>query len=882
MSVFSSFSPPVPSAPPAPAVGAAPIPPPPADAAILRLGTLNVGLGFLRKLPRILSRFSALALDAVALQELGDPALLSTNLSPYLLVYAGGPSNHEAGVGLLLSRALAQRAHNYRRSPTGRLVAAVLELAPGQQTLLACAYMPSGLDHHALDSPQHTLAHELYHTLVGWSAGMDHVILMGDLNETLSRWDRLPLPAAPLRAVAPTPISCLGQQGFVDAYRCSHPSSQHSPGFTHSVPGARPSHSRIDYIWCKGFVASSLLRIHIDTALRALSHHRLLWLEVELSQPPPPSCSTPLLQMRLPNLRAATKDQLDAFVLRLQKDLLLELDELRVASCSDQPSKLDWLASRLTTQVRRSAFASLPITGAAAYKSSDMLQLQRRRRDLTRLLHVSSALCPRGLAHARVSMRCGPLTRSPEWTQLYRRCVEHHAICWSVDPFHGAHLYAWVSETRQLLRDTRSAMRGELRRMQRARRPLSEANPAALVHRMMKSDALPAELLSVLDPHGSLTSSAEELETVMVDHFRAVFALPEEAAAPLEPAPAMLLSKDGVEPRWYDSLLVDVKEEELLETLKDAPLVSSPGQDEVSTGLWKVALLGSAELRALVAALFCGCLRTSSFPSGWKSSVIVPLLKDEQKARSMSNVRPISLQSCLGKLFNKVLAHRLGAIFANHPILNPAQRGFILGGSITKCIDELFDAWEWSRAGKHELYTLFYDIKQAYDSVQASVLTRAMQRIRMPDAFVQLVQQSLTGLSSCVRTAYGFTTPFAVERSLRQGDPLAPLLFVILMDALHDGLERNPFTGERHGLQLHFRDGLSVGIPSLGYADDTTVLANTLEDLRVQNEWVHYFMAFNSLRLNHAKCELVGGSYDGNGLAATCRGCRSGRNRHCD
>jgi hypothetical protein len=65
------------------------------------------------------------------------------------------------------------------------------------------------------------------------------------------------------------------------------------------------------------------------------------------------------------------------------------------------------------------------------------------------------------------------------------------------------------------------------------------------------------------------------------------------------------------------------------------------------------------------------------------------------------------------------------------------------------------------------------------------------------------------------------------------------------MDALHDGLECNPFTGQQHGLVLRLLDGVRVPLPSLGYADDTTVLAETLDDLRVQNEWVHYFMAFN-------------------------------------
>jgi len=70
------------------------------------------------------------------------------------------------------------------------------------------------------------------------------------------------------------------------------------------------------------------------------------------------------------------------------------------------------------------------------------------------------------------------------------------------------------------------------------------------------------------------------------------------------------------------------------------------------------------------------------------------LLVKDAKVRSMSNVRPISVQSCLGRIFNKILAHRLSGIFARHPILHPSQRGFVHGGSIAKSIDELLDAWD--------------------------------------------------------------------------------------------------------------------------------------------------------------------------------------------
>src|SRR5680860_1335649 len=237
------------AAPPAPPLAVPPPAPVPATAPALCMGTLNVGLGFMRKLPRILTRCAELTLDAVALQEIGDPALLSTRLPSYQLVCAAGPSAHEAGVGLLLSLTLAPRIRRYFRSVSGRLVGAVLELSPGRTVLLVSAYMPSGLDHSAPDSASHRLAHTLYTELMGWSAGIAQVVVMGDLNETLTRWDRLPMPPAPsgLAAAAglASPLAALQQDGFTDVYRHLHPSPELSPGFTHVIEGLRPSRSRL-------------------------------------------------------------------------------------------------------------------------------------------------------------------------------------------------------------------------------------------------------------------------------------------------------------------------------------------------------------------------------------------------------------------------------------------------------------------------------------------------------------------------------------------------------------------------------------------------------------------------------------------------------------
>jgi len=817
-------------------------PPPLLPSSQLRVATFNIGLGFTRKLPEVLERCIVLSLDIIALQEIGDPPLTRSSYSQYLLITSPGPSSHQAGVGLLISQWLAPRCRAYKKSSTGRLIGVVLELTKGHRLLIVSAYMPTGLD-HSPSADDVDLAHKLYAEMATWTRDVHQVIFMGDLNETLTPQDRYP-PLRLARAAA-APIGCLAVDGFTDVFRHLHPDAFRSSGFTHHIDSlARPTRSRIDYIWTKGVAAASLLAVRIDSRLRPLSHHCLLWMTMQLDHNLPPPSTRPIVQPRLPDLRAITKDERKEFGLALQDRLALQHEHLQHLA----QSSLTSLAHTLTTIVHDVAMSCLPQMGGRPLQSKHVLTLQRQRRDLTRLLRLGLLVHERG----------DDIQRCPEWTHLFVHCTKQHTH-WNVDP--RVDFSGWCDETRRHISTTRIMSAREQRRLKQQRETPMDANRTAAIHRMLQSDGLPPHIFSVVDANGELTSSPEELEEVMASHFESVFDIP-----PLDPsmeileedAPAMLFEKESVQREWFTGLMDEVRPDDLVALVSDSPLVSAPGEDGVSAGVWKIAIQESELVREHVACLFTACMETSTFPSAWKTSIILPVIKDLNKERAMTNIRPISLQNCLGKLFNKVLARRLGLILLRYPILNPSQRGYVLGGTSMKCLDELLDAWDWSRENNKELHTIFYDVGQAYDSVQVHVLVRALRRLRLPDSFISLIADSLTGLTSCVRTIYGHTRSFQVRRSVRQGDPLAPLLFVILMDALHDGLEVNPFDGRKHGCVLTYLDGEIVELPSLGYADDTTVLANSLADLSIQNDWVQYFMKFNLMRLNPRKCELIG------------------------
>src|SRR5680860_511866 len=85
---------------------------------------------------------------------------------------------------------------------------------------------------------------------------------------------------------------------------------------------------------------------------------------------------------------------------------------------SNADASLHAVASSVTMLVRRSAFACFPITGAASHKSRDMLQLERQRSTITRLLRLSSDML--------LASSCSPsrlrrlrFVHCAEWRKLY-------------------------------------------------------------------------------------------------------------------------------------------------------------------------------------------------------------------------------------------------------------------------------------------------------------------------------------------------------------------------------------------------------------------------------------------------------------------------------
>jgi hypothetical protein len=77
------------------------------------------------------------------------------------------------------------------------------------------------------------------------------------------------------------------------------------------------------------------------------------------------------------------------------------------------------------------------------------------------------------------------------------------------------------------------------------------------------------------------------------------------------------------------------------------------------------------------------CIRLSHFPKSWKEAKVITLQKPGKDPKFPQNLRPISLFSTTGKLFEKVILKIVQRLPEERDLLNASQFGFCARHSTT-------------------------------------------------------------------------------------------------------------------------------------------------------------------------------------------------------
>uniref|UniRef100_A0A6M2DNA1 Putative rna-directed dna polymerase from mobile element jockey-like isoform x2 n=1 Tax=Xenopsylla cheopis TaxID=163159 RepID=A0A6M2DNA1_XENCH len=239
-----------------------------------------------------------------------------------------------------------------------------------------------------------------------------------------------------------------------------------------------------------------------------------------------------------------------------------------------------------------------------------------------------------------------------------------------------------------------------------------------------------------------------------------------------------------------------IKVEELLFAIKKGKSYS-PGKDGITYQMIKNSPL---ELKKVILEIFNEIIHTSWIPLEWRETIIVPILKRNKNPLDINSYRPISLLSCLEKIFERIIKLRLDWYVENKKILSNMQYGFRKGKGIIDILAIITNDIQISNANNEYLLLASIDIEKAYDNVEHSRLKEKLRLINIPNNIINLIINLISYRKIYVRTNEGLEGSRISYKGIPQGAILSPILFNIYMS--------------------DFEKTVHKGVKTLQYADD--------------------------------------------------------------
>ena len=234
---------------------------------------------------------------------------------------------------------------------------------------------------------------------------------------------------------------------------------------------------------------------------------------------------------------------------------------------------------------------------------------------------------------------------------------------------------------------------------------------------------------------------------------------------------------------------------------------------------------------------FCGLmnhwLKTGEIPQSWRESYSYMLHKGGP-AYDMNNYRCIALLNTGYKIMLSIVNQRLIRFLESNRLLSNMQGGFRSARSTKDKILLLHTTIRHSSSLKKHLHAVYLDLKKAYDSVEHEALWLALEKMHFPIEITRLLKNCYSDVSTVAFTPYGETKPIPLSRGIRQGCPISPLLFNLLLEPLYLWLERKYQNREN---------------TILAYVDDGAVVTSDFQLLQdIFNDMVRFYN-FNGIAI---------------------------------
>ena len=230
-----------------------------------------------------------------------------------------------------------------------------------------------------------------------------------------------------------------------------------------------------------------------------------------------------------------------------------------------------------------------------------------------------------------------------------------------------------------------------------------------------------------------------------------------------------------------------------------------------------------------------------------RQAIITLVQKPGKDHTFIKSWRPISLLNVDLKILSKILAKRIQNALCK--IIGPEQNAFIknrhIGDTVRLISDVLYET------DKNNIPGILFgaDFAAAFDSVDIIFMIEVLKKFGFCDNFIKWVKILHTNIESCVVNSGNSTGYFRLHRGTRQGDPLAPYLFILVIEILKCLVKEN--NGIK-GIKIHDKE-----IKVCLFADDSTFFLKDIASLNELKKILLSFSTYSSIEVNYDKSEIA-------------------------
>ena len=280
---------------------------------------------------------------------------------------------------------------------------------------------------------------------------------------------------------------------------------------------------------------------------------------------------------------------------------------------------------------------------------------------------------------------------------------------------------------------------------------------------------------------------------------------------------------------------------EMDRAIKKLKRKKTPGEDLVAK---EIFMAMSREEREKVLKMLEICRMKSEFPKGWKETELRWIYKKADPTR-IKNYRPIALTDTLYKIYTRIMTERLERAVEKFGLITEVQQGFRSDRSCLAAVMtmSIIMARRLEKTKEKPFYVAYIDISKAFDTVSHEQLWKILEKTGIKGTWLDNLKELYKNNFLRSFTPEGKTSKIRMERGIRQGCPLSPLLFALYVNPIAMAMEKINKKKDKEPAMLM-------------YADDMVVWGDTEEEIKEKLETAMTTMQSLGLQMSTEKTEL--------------------------